>query len=583
MPQVSRAQLVLVELAGAAVLGGLAGSGVWPYLGGAAAALLAAAALVPVRRRWLYQLAVSWLRLIRRRRRTGRRPGLAALLGQYSVEAVPGGDHGSEIGVVRSGPVWNLPLVLGLDGVFNDDATVPVRLLAELLQVEDVPLASVRLFTLMTPAQVPAHAPAGPGAPLIPLAARYCLLTLDTRRAAEAIGDRGGTRAAVQQILRRCAVHAEQLLSTAGLSVRRLDAAGVESLFATWLGPASVASGRRAEQTVESWSNVRVAGTWSTTFAVSGTGDDLADRVARLAAAAPTAVAATTLVLEPEQDGRGLRAGVLMRLSSPDTAAREDAAQSLGLLAQAYDLTVQPLDGEQGELLRATTPVGVGAADVAPGTAGVRFGEAATIAAPRSGVQLGVGEGGPVSLRLFRLTGTRIATVSALLPAQLIALRVAAAGTPVQVVTSRPQFWEPLLPRELGAQIVPAVEHLQPPGGPSLLVDDRPAQARGSAELHPWQCRLDVRTDWTRHELPSFAYTDLAIFGAVAPELTGAVASAFGLPPYLTDRVADLDTGTAALMRRGRLEVVALDPTPAERQLLEAASGAVRVAAPIWR
>jgi hypothetical protein len=274
---------------------------------------------------------------------------------------------------------------------------------------------------------------------------------------------------------------------------------------------------------------------------------------------------------------------VLMRLSSPDTAAREDAAQSLALLAQAYELTVQPLDGEQGELLRATTPVGVGLTDVVPGTAGVRFGEAAVITAPRSGVQLGLGEGGPVALRLFRLTGTRIATVSALLPAQLIALRVAAAGTPVQVVTSRPQYWEPLLSRDVGGQVVPGVEHLQPPGGPSLLIDDRPAQARGRTELHPWQCRLDVRTDWAPNELPSFAYTDLAIFGAVAPELTAGVATAFGLPTYLTDRLAHLETGTVALVRRGRLDFATLDPTPAERQLLDAALGAARVPSAIWR
>jgi len=368
VPQPTKVQLVLLELAAAAVLGGLAGRGAWFGAGVAAGAVLAVLALVPFRRRWAYQLATSWIGMVRRRRRTGRRPGLAALLGDYAVETVSGGNLGGPIGVVRTGNAWSLPLVLGLDGIFNDDPAVPVRLLVDLLQVEDVPVSSVRLLTLTTPPQVPAHAPAGPAAPLFPLAARYCLLTVDTRHAADAIAARGGTQAAVHQILRRCAVHAEQLLSTAGLTVRRLDGPAVESLFATWMGPASAATGRRAEFAFESWSDVRVAGTWSTIYAVSGDGDDLVDRVARLAAAAPTSVVATCLVLQsgaPNDPAAGERsrpakATLLMRLSSPDTAPPEDAVQSLALLAQAYDLVVQRVDGEQGALLAATTPVAVG-------------------------------------------------------------------------------------------------------------------------------------------------------------------------------------------------------------------------------
>lgn len=360
MPQVTRAQLVLLELAGAAILGGLEFRGIWLVLGIAGAAVGLALAVLPVRSRWLYQVLLSWLGLLQRRRRTGRRAGLDALLGTYRVESVPAGNHGASVGVVAAGGTWTLPLVLGLDGIFNDDAPVPVRLLADLLQVEDVPLADVRLFTLLTPAQVRSGAPSGPAAPLMPLAARYCLLTLDTRDAAEAIAARGGGQAAVHQILRRCAVHAQQVLSTAGLSVRSLDQSAVESLFATWLGPASPSTGRRGEQSLESWTDVRVSGTWSTVFAVSGSGDDLAARVTRLAAAAPTPVAATALVLRRQPLGDELSATMLVRLSSPDTAPRPDAAKSLAMLAQAYGLTLRRLDGEQAAMIRATTPVGIG-------------------------------------------------------------------------------------------------------------------------------------------------------------------------------------------------------------------------------
>jgi hypothetical protein len=214
------------------------------------------------------------------------------------------------------------------------------------------------------------------------------------------------------------------------------------------------------------------------------------------------------------------------------------------------------------------------------GVVGLRLGESAAVRAPVSGVHFGVGERGPIALRLFRLTGTRLAVVWAP-AAQLIAVRVAAAGTPVQVVTNRPALWEPLLPRHLAGQVVPSAELLTPPGGPSLVVDDRPAHARGAAELHPWQCRIDVRTDWMPGDLASFSYADLAILTDVPPDATGIVASAFGIPVPVAERLAQLPPGRLALLRRGRVEFGVLNPTPAETQLLDAAQGAMRM--PIWR
>jgi hypothetical protein len=104
---------------------------------------------------------------------------------------------------------------------------------------------------------------------------------------------------------------------------------------------------------------VRVAGTWSTVAAVAGRGADVADRVARLAAAAPTPIAATTLVLRPVRAGSS-SATMLLRLSAPDTAPHRDAMGALALLAHAYDLDLQRMGGEQGALLAATTPVGLG-------------------------------------------------------------------------------------------------------------------------------------------------------------------------------------------------------------------------------
>ena len=114
-----------------------------------------------------------------------------------------------------------------------------------------------------------------PVAPPATLAARYCLLTLDVARASGPIADRGGGDAAVAQILRRCVIRAEEVFAANGLTVRRLDEVAVAELFPTMLGPAAQSPESTLTASSESWSRVRVAGTWSVTFGVSGGGEDV--------------------------------------------------------------------------------------------------------------------------------------------------------------------------------------------------------------------------------------------------------------------------------------------------------------------
>lgn len=207
------------------------------------------------------------------------------------------------------------------------------------------------------------------------------------------------------------------------------------------------------------------------------------------------------------------------------------------------------------------------------GMIGIQFEASAEIAAPKSGVLLGTGTDGAISLRLFRAAGTRIVLAARVLPAQLIALRAAAAGSSVQVVTSRPQLWEPILGSAPRSHVVPDVQRLAPGSGPRLLIDDRPAQARGPLDLAPWQCRIDIRTQWTPLELTGFAHSDLAVFGAVPPNAARPIASTFALPRGATDRLDRLDAGSFGVVRRGRIEYVSLNPTAAEAQVLDRARG----------
>lgn len=204
----------------------------------------------------------------------------------------------------------------------------------------------------------------------------------------------------------------------------------------------------------------------------------------------------------------------------------------------------------------------------------------ASVAAPASGVQLGLGRGGPLTLRLFRAAGTRVALAARVFPAQLIVLRAAVAGTPVQVLTTRPQLWQPLL-RDGAGHVVSSTEVRQATSGPTLLVDDRPVETRGPADVRPWQCRIDVRTQWTYADISAFGRADLAIFGAVPPDVVTAVATAFGVAPHLAQPLAQLDSGSFGALRRGRVEYVSLDPTAAESQVLELARAAAPDSQPL--
>jgi type VII secretion protein EccE len=355
VPLLTRAQLVLLELAAAAVAIGLAVGGMWRWPAVAVALLLLALAVVAIQRRWLYQLALSWLSMVRRRQQV-RGPGLQSLLGGYLVVTVPAGSQGSAFGVVRAGTTWSLPLQLTYGAGDDPDAPVPVDQLAALLRVEDVPMASVRLLTVFS------SRPAELGSGLTPtrLMSRYCVLTMDTTLAADAVAARGGTEAALQQILRRCALRCEQIMATLGIDVRRLDEREVAELFAACVGVPGSSEGP-LPRTVESWTDVRVSGTWSTSFLVTGSRatSDVAPAVARVAAEAATPVAVSTLLVRTVGPRAELNRTLLLRLSGPGST--DTAAVSATLArARAGGLVLKRMDGEQGRLLRASTPVGVG-------------------------------------------------------------------------------------------------------------------------------------------------------------------------------------------------------------------------------
>ncbi len=354
-----RVQWVMLEGAAAlAVLGSVSGiagrCAAW-----AAAALLLVLAVVPVGGRWLYAVVLSAVGLTRRRRASGRWGGLEGVLGRYEVTSVAGlGD--TRIGAIRVGTAWTIALEVMTDDLFNGDAAVSVADLEAMLEIEDVPLAAVRLLTGIAPARPGVGA--SPAAPLLGRAtARHCLLTVDTRLAAAALAARGGSQAAIEQVLRRCALRAEEVLRQSGVSVRALDAAALQRLVDGCLGPEARLQDPAAPppRTEEQWNAVLVGGTCSTTMAAVGGVSQVCRALAEIGPYLPGALCASVLVVQ-RPPLQATTVSSYLRASSPagDGVGGGALQAALRAAASVVGLELISVGGDQAAAFGLTTPLG---------------------------------------------------------------------------------------------------------------------------------------------------------------------------------------------------------------------------------
>lgn len=188
-----------------------------------------------------------------------------------------------------------------------------------------------------------------------------------------------------------------------------------------------------------------------------------------------------------------------------------------------------------------------------------------------SGIRVGMRRERPMSLRLFRPQGTRVAVLASAVPAQLMALRAASVGATVRVQSPRPQAWGPVVRHGANVSVAPPGAGLPPPGtphAPVLVVDDRPTEAGGLGDAGPWQCRLDIRALMSPSDLGALAHADVLVFGQVSSAIASTLATMMRLSMALVGQLPALGPGSMALVSRGTIHYVALDPTQAEGQLL---------------
>ena len=192
-----------------------------------------------------------------------------------------------------------------------------------------------------------------------------------------------------------------------------------------------------------------------------------------------------------------------------------------------------------------------------------------------SGIRIGMRRELPVALRLFRPQGTRVAVLASAVPAQLLAMRASSVGATIRVQSPRPQAWGAVVRHGLDVSVAPPGAGFPPPGtphAPVLVVDDRPLEVGGLGDAGPWQCRLDIRAVTSPSDLGAIGHADVLIFGQLSSAVATALAAMMGLNMSMIGQLSAMGPESVALVSRGQVAYVALDPSPAERQLLAQSS-----------
>ncbi|GAA1712821.1 hypothetical protein [Propioniferax innocua] len=179
-----------------------------------------------------------------------------------------------------------------------------------------------------------------------------------------------------------------------------------------------------------------------------------------------------------------------------------------------------------------------------------------------SGLVLGQGPRGPVTIRLFRPHGTRIVLGAPEYVSWLVVYRAAALGVHISV-TGDAEPWRSLLDRlrHTGVSVDhgPQIPDSGLPYRPSLVLGDLPPQ------LGPWQAHLGVASP---EESPApFRAADLAL---VTPDEEGAanLRRAFFLTGGQTRAASTLSENQVAVVSAHRLVRATVRPAPLEYRAL---------------
>lgn len=329
----SAAHIVAWQVAAVAVVAGLVSDDWSRYVGVGAGALIVVFTLVPVGHRWLYQWCLARMRFWWRIPRTVTDPHveprlvpLREVLPDIEVIAIEG-RGGQRIGIVYDGVAWTAVV-----GVHTDDdilptgepaPALPIRSLADVLAVDDIRLAAVRVLAHTMPAPSGLLGGQGPALSYNQLASfrvpagqlAWVALRLDPQLCPDAIIARGGGIDGVGRALRRCIARTVEVLSSAGIRAAALDEEELRANLALSAGVAARSRRPGTRHTLERWHTWSCDGVAHVTYWLGHWPDQptALAAVAERLTAVPTLFATLALTLLPDPDRR-VRFHALARL-----------------------------------------------------------------------------------------------------------------------------------------------------------------------------------------------------------------------------------------------------------------------------
>lgn len=374
-------QVVAWQVAAASVLLGLAAGDWWRWVGMAPTGVIVVLTLTPVRGRWLYQwIAMRWRfwwrvpRTVDDPQADPRLAPLRELLPDLDVLTTEG-RAGGQLGIVQDGQAWVALVAVNSDDELLPVPAAPVRLpvrnLADVLTVDDIALSAVQLLVHTVPA--PSGLLAGRigsatsyqqlSAGKVPAAQlAWVALRLDPALCQDAVTARGGGIDGVHRALRRCVARTVEVLESAGVRSRGMDAEEVRSALAASAGVAPRRNPSDTRHTGEAWRSWSCDGVVHCTYWLRGWPADpsrgmpaLLDRLVSL----PVLFDTLSLTLMP-RGGDGVRFQAMIRISCVSAESAGEVGSTLRKAMSTIGFRAVRMDGEQGPAAVATMPMGGG-------------------------------------------------------------------------------------------------------------------------------------------------------------------------------------------------------------------------------
>ncbi|HIT74020.1 MAG TPA: hypothetical protein IAA98_00365 [Candidatus Avipropionibacterium avicola] len=261
----------------------------------------------------------------------------------------------------------------------------------------------------------------------------------------------------------------------------------------------------------------------------------------------------------------------------PKPARRAKRAKRAEAAPMAWGPT--PSAGSAGSPSAATTPApspsSAKAASATPSSPPASGPADPLVSTGPSGLLLGAGTHGPIAIRLFRRTPTRLALAVPEYVTWLLAYRCVSLGAHLSIFAQEPRRW---------AGLVEAVTHGggtaellgpndQPPTAgrpyrPSVIVDDADYYDGVHSPLGPWQAQLITTDVRAASSLLTLRGCEMALVAPMNDKVSENLRRAYALTSRQLRKCQDLTSNEVVLAMPRRAVKIAVPPTKLEYQHL---------------